>query len=72
MTRDPVATSTDNDEVVRFDIKAHPELTRATCTGGINGVQKLRKKTGLRTTGDVETIHIVPIDKKGGKEVVGL
>jgi len=48
------ATHTDNEVVVRLDIKAYPELTSEWLVREmINRVQKLRKKGGLQATEDV-------------------
>lgn len=52
------ATHTDNDVVVRLDIKAYPELTSEWLVREmINRVQKLRKKGGLQATDDVEVYY---------------
>lgn len=52
------ATHTDNDVVVRLDIKAYPELTAEWLVREmINRVQKLRKKGGLQATDDVEVYY---------------
>ena len=52
------ATHSDNDVVVRLDIKAYPELTSEWLVREmINRVQKLRKKGGLQATDDVEVYY---------------
>lgn len=52
------ATHTDNDVVVRLDVKAYPELTSGWLVREmINRVQKLRKKGGLQATDDVEVYY---------------
>ena len=52
------ATHTDNDVVVRLDIKVHPELMDEWLARELmNRIQKLRKKAGLQTTDDVELFY---------------
>ncbi|KAF9651100.1 isoleucine-tRNA ligase [Thelephora ganbajun] len=63
------ATHTDNDVVVRLDIKAYPELTSEWLVREmINRVQKLRKKGGLQATDDVEVYY--QFDDGSGVEIV--
>jgi isoleucyl-tRNA synthetase len=51
-------THTDNDVVVRLDIKVHPELMGEWLARElINRVQKLRKKAGLQATDDVNVYY---------------
>ncbi|KAJ7780499.1 tRNA synthetases class I-domain-containing protein [Mycena maculata] len=52
------ATNTDNDIVVRLDIKVHPELVGEWLARELtNRVQKLRKKAGLQATDDVDVFY---------------
>jgi len=52
------ATHTDNDVVVRLDIKVHPELMGEWLAREvINRVQKLRKKAGLQATDNVDVFY---------------
>ena len=63
------ATHTDNDVVVRLDIKAYPELTSEWLVREmINRVQKLRKKGGLQATDDVEVYY--KFEGGSGAEIV--
>lgn len=63
------ATHTDNDVVVRLDIKAYPELTSEWLVREmINRVQKLRKKGGLQATDDVEVYY--KFEEGSGAEIV--
>lgn len=63
------ATHTDNDVVVRLDIKAYPELTSEWLVREmINRVQKLRKKGGLQATDDVEVYY--RFETGAGTEIV--
>ena len=63
------ATHTDNDVVVRLDIKAYPELTSEWLVREmINRVQKLRKKGGLQATDDVEVYY--KFEDGSGAEIV--
>ncbi|KDQ57791.1 hypothetical protein JAAARDRAFT_35481 [Jaapia argillacea MUCL 33604] len=63
------ATHTDNDVVVRLDVKVHPELkTEWLAREMINRVQKLRKKAGLQATDDVEVYY--RIDEGSGEELL--
>ena len=63
------ATHTDNDVVVRLDIKAYPELTSEWLVREmINRVQKLRKKAGLQATDDVEVYY--KFEGGSGTEIV--
>ena len=63
------ATHTDNDVVVRLDIKAYPELTSEWLVREmINRVQKLRKKGGLQATDDVEVYY--KFEDGSGGEIV--
>jgi isoleucyl-tRNA synthetase len=52
------ATHTDNDVVVRLDIKVHPELMGEWFARELmNRIQKLRKKAGLQATDDVDIFY---------------
>jgi len=52
------ATHTDNDVVVRLDIKVHPELLSEWLARELmNRIQKLRKKAGLQATDDVDVFY---------------
>jgi isoleucyl-tRNA synthetase len=52
------ATHTDNDVVVRLDIKAHPELVSEWLARElVNRIQKLRKKAALQATDDVDVYY---------------
>ena len=52
------ATHTDNDVVVRLDIKAHPELVNEWLARElVNRIQKLRKKAALQATDDVDVYY---------------
>ena len=52
------ATHTDNDVVVRLDVKVHPELAGEWLARElINRVQKLRKKASLQATDDVDVFY---------------
>lgn len=52
------ATHTDNDVVVRLDVKVHPELMGEWIARElINRIQQLRKKAGLQATDDVEVFY---------------
>jgi len=63
------ATHTDNDVVVRLDIKAHPELMNEWLAREVmNRIQKLRKKAGLQATDDVDVFY--RFDEGSGKEVL--
>lgn len=63
------ATHTDNDVVVRLDIKAYSELTSEWLVREmINRVQKLRKKGGLQATDDVEVYY--KFEDRSGAEIV--
>ena len=63
------ATHTDNDVVVRLDIKAYPELTSEWLVREMtNRVQKLRKKGGLQATEDVEVYY--KFENGSGAEIV--
>lgn len=66
------ATHTDNDVVVRLDIKAYPELTSEWLVREmINRVQKLRKKGGLQATDDIEVYYKFE-DGLGGEIIVAM
>jgi isoleucyl-tRNA synthetase len=66
------ATHTDNDVVVRLDIKAYPELTSEWLVREmINRVQKLRKKGGLQATDDVEVYYKFE-DRSGGEIIAAM
>jgi len=57
-TTEQYATHTDNDVVVRLDVKVHPELMGEWIARElINRVQKLRKKAGLQATDDVDVFY---------------
>jgi isoleucyl-tRNA synthetase len=57
-TDERYATHTDNDIVVRLDIKVHSELMGEWFARElINRVQKLRKKAGLQATDDVDVFY---------------
>ena len=63
------ATHTDNDVVVRLDIKAYPELTSEWLVREmINRVQKLRKKGGLQATDDIDVYY--KFEGRSGEEIV--
>jgi isoleucyl-tRNA synthetase len=63
------ATHTDNDVVVRLDVKAYPELTSEWLVREmINRVQKLRKKGGLQATDDIEVYY--KFEEGCGAEIV--
>lgn len=63
------ATNTDNDAVVRLDVKVHPELTGEWLARElINRVQKLRKKAGLQATDDVDVFY--KFEEGTGRELV--
>ena len=63
------ATHTDNDVVVRLDIKAYPELTSEWLVREMtNRVQKLRKKGGLQATDDIEVYY--KFEEGSGAEIV--
>ena len=63
------ATHTDNDVVVRLDIKAYPELTSEWLVREmINRVQKLRKKGGLQATDDIDVFY--KFEDGSGEEIV--
>ena len=63
------ATHTDNDVVVRLDIKAYPELTSEWLVREmINRVQKLRKKGGLQATDDIDVYY--KFEGGSGEEIV--
>ncbi|KAF7983330.1 hypothetical protein HWV62_23030 [Athelia sp. TMB] len=52
------ATHTDNDVVVRLDVKVHPELLGEWLARELmNRIQKLRKKAGLQATDDVDVFY---------------
>jgi isoleucyl-tRNA synthetase len=56
-------THTDNDVVVRLDVKVHPELMGEWLAREfINRVQKLRKVAGLQATDDVHVLYRFPND----------
>lgn len=66
------ATHTDNDAVVRLDVKAYPELASEWLVREmINRVQKLRKKGGLQATDDVEVYYKFE-DGSGGEIVTAM
>jgi len=63
------ATHTDNDVVVRLDIKAYPELTSEWLVREMtNRVQKLRKKGGLQATDDIDVYY--KFEGGSGEEIV--
>jgi isoleucyl-tRNA synthetase len=63
------ATHTDNDVVVRLDIKAHPEQMREWLVRELmNRIQKLRKKAGLQATDDIDVFY--RFDEGSGSEVL--
>jgi len=63
------ATQTDNDVVVRLDIKAHPELVNEWLARELmNRIQKLRKKAGLQATDDVDVFY--RFEEGSGAEVL--
>ena len=63
------ATHTDNDVVVRLDIKAYSELTSEWLVREmINRVQKLRKKGGLQATDDIDVYY--KFEDGSGEEIV--
>lgn len=63
------ATHTDNDVVVRLDIKVHPELKGEWIARElINRIQQLRKKAGLQATDDVNVFY--RFDEGSGTEVL--
>lgn len=63
------ATHTDNDVVIRLDIKAYPELTSEWLVREVtNRIQKLRKKGGLQATDDVEVYY--KFEDGSGAEIV--
>jgi isoleucyl-tRNA synthetase len=63
------ATHTDNDVVVRLDVKAYPELTSEWLVREmINRVQKLRKKGSLQATDDIEVYY--KFEGGSGAEIV--
>jgi len=63
------ATHTDNDVVVRLDIKVHPDLLGEWLARELtNRVQKLRKKAGLQATDDVEVFY--RFDQGSGAELL--
>lgn len=63
------ATHTDNDVVVRLDVKAHPEMVNEWLARElINRIQKLRKKAGLQATDDVDVFY--QFDEGSGMEVL--
>jgi isoleucyl-tRNA synthetase len=52
------ATQTNDDVVVRLDVKAHPELMSEWLARELmNRIQKLRKKAGLQATDDVDVFY---------------
>jgi isoleucyl-tRNA synthetase len=64
------ATQTDNDVVIRLDIKVHPELfAEWIAREVINRVQKLRKKATLKPTDDVKAYYKFN-DDVDGKDLV--
>ncbi|EPQ57319.1 hypothetical protein GLOTRDRAFT_115301 [Gloeophyllum trabeum ATCC 11539] len=68
-TEETYATQTDNDVVVRLDIKVHPELKGEWLAREIiNRVQKLRKKAGLQATDDVDVFY--RFDEGSGAELL--
>jgi isoleucyl-tRNA synthetase len=63
------ATHTDNNVVVRLDIKAHPEQMREWLARELmNRIQKLRKKAGLQATDDIDVFY--RFDESSGSEVL--
>lgn len=63
------ATHTDNDVVVRLDVKVHPELLGEWLARElINRIQKLRKKAGLQATDDVDVFY--RFDEGSGAELL--
>jgi isoleucyl-tRNA synthetase len=51
-------TNTDNDVVIRLDVKAHPELMNEWLARElISRIQKLRKRAGLQATDDVGVLY---------------
>ena len=68
-TEELYATHTDNDVVVRLDIKVHPELMGEWLARElINRVQKLRKKAGLQATDDIDVFY--KLDEGSGAELL--
>lgn len=66
------ATHTDNDVVVRLDIKVHPELMGEWFVRELtNRIQKLRKKAGLQATDDVDVFYRFE-EGSGTEELVAL
>jgi len=65
------ATHTDNDVVVRLDVKAHPELMNEWLAREVvNRIQKLRKKAGLQATDDVDVFY--QFDEGSGKVLAAM
>lgn len=63
------ATHTDNDVVVRLDVKVHPELLGEWLARELmNRIQKLRKKAGLQATDDVDVFY--HFEEGSGAELV--
>ncbi|KAJ7594319.1 tRNA synthetases class I-domain-containing protein [Mycena floridula] len=63
-------THTDNDVVVRLDIRVHPELQGEWFARELtNRVQKLRKKAGLQATDDVHVFY--RFEQGAGSELLG-
>jgi isoleucyl-tRNA synthetase len=65
------ATHTDNDVVVRLDVKAHPDrMNEWLAREVVNRIQKLRKKAGLQATDDVDVFY--QFDEGSGKVLAAM